>query len=39
MIKWTNVELYVIVKVYRLDESRKSLKTLVGILSNLGVCE
>jgi hypothetical protein len=37
MIKWTNVELYVIVKVYRLDESRKSLKTLVGILSNLGV--
>jgi hypothetical protein len=37
MIKWTNVELYVIVKVYRLDECRKSLKTLVGILSNLGV--
>lgn len=36
MIKWTNVELYCIVKVYRLDESRKSLKTLVGVLSNWG---
>jgi hypothetical protein len=37
MIEWTNVGLYVIVKVYRLDESRKSPKTLVGILSNLRV--